>query len=208
MTWRKPIYALHRDVGFATLGLVLVYGVSGIAVNHRHDWNYNQSRETTEVQVGRPAELLASLTPERRLALAQEPSSLSDAEEPDLVQAVTRVLSRPAPPRRVFWRGPDRMSLFFGEGEQDVADYHPMSGTCSVTMSRDRPILRAMNYLHLNEGRRLWTYVADVFALAMIFLALSGVILVRGRRGLWGRGGVLVLAGALVPLLALWLLRG
>jgi len=206
MTWRRSVYALHRDVGFATLGLVLVYGISGLAVNHREHWNYNQWRGVGDVRVGTPAELLLGLPTPRRAELARDPSLLLPAEEAALVEALTRALGRPAAPRNAFWRGPDRFSLFFGAGERDTADYHPASGTCTATVVRDRPLLRQLNFLHLNEGRSVWTYVADLFALAMIFLALSGVVLVGGRRGLWGRGGALALAGALIPLLALWLL--
>ena len=33
--WRKLNNALHRDVGFLIVGLTIVYGVSGLAVNHR-----------------------------------------------------------------------------------------------------------------------------------------------------------------------------
>jgi hypothetical protein len=49
--------------------------------------------------------------------------------------------------------------------------------------------------------------VADAFAVALFFLAVSGVFLVRGRRGLRGRGGVLVALGILLPVLAALLLR-
>ncbi len=41
MAWRRVLVGLHRDIGFLILGLTLVYGVSGIAVNHRHHWNPN-----------------------------------------------------------------------------------------------------------------------------------------------------------------------
>ena len=37
--WRKLNNALHRDVGYLIVGLTIVYGVSGLAVNHRADWN-------------------------------------------------------------------------------------------------------------------------------------------------------------------------
>ena len=43
--WRKWNNILHRDIGYIIVGLTLVYGVSGIAVNHTADWNPNYTVE-------------------------------------------------------------------------------------------------------------------------------------------------------------------
>ncbi len=64
-----------------------------------------------------------------------------------------------------------------------------------------RFLLRAANWLHLNRGKAAWTYVADGFAVLLLFLATSGLFMLPGRKGLLGRGGVLVLIGAAVPVL-------
>ena len=45
--WRRWSIVLHRDVGYLAVGLTLAYGISGIAVNHRADWNPSY-RKTTE----------------------------------------------------------------------------------------------------------------------------------------------------------------
>src|SRR5436190_14832406 len=37
--WRRWFRALHRDVGYVAVALVLAYGLSGLAVNHIDDWN-------------------------------------------------------------------------------------------------------------------------------------------------------------------------
>jgi hypothetical protein len=205
--WRAFLHAIHRDVGFFALGLTVVYGVSGVAVNHRGDWNYNQSTEIVDTRVGTPAELLDALPEARRAELQRAPGAVTSAEEEQLVARLTTALRRRAPPRNVFWRGPDRLGLFYETGERDTVDYHPSTGVARNKVMRDRPLLRAMNFLHLNEGRRFWTYVADGFAVALVFLALSGMVMVKGRKGLLGRGGVLAVAGVVVPLLGLALLR-
>ncbi len=31
----------HRDIGYLIAGLTIIYAVSGIALNHKHDWNPN-----------------------------------------------------------------------------------------------------------------------------------------------------------------------
>ena len=108
----------------------------------------------------------------------------------------------------MFWRGGMRLALYFGEGRLDVVDYLPATGAATHRKRTPRLFLRAFNYLHLNEGRRAWTWIADGFAVLLFFLALSGPFLVKGRRGLRGRGGVFLLLGILIPLLVWLALQG
>lgn len=49
------------------------------------------------------------------------------------------------------------------------------------------------------------TIVADVLAIGLILITLTGLLIVPGRRGLIGRGGILLLIGLAVPLLFLFL---
>ena len=41
--WRRLARILHRDLGYLSFGLCLVYAVSGICLNHLKDWNSNHS---------------------------------------------------------------------------------------------------------------------------------------------------------------------
>jgi len=199
--WRPALLALHRDVGFFAIGLTVVYSVSGIAVNHREDWNYNTATSEETRPLGLPSALLG--TPPGPGGEAQ----LARDRQADLVARITTALARPAPPRKAFWRAPDRLSLFFSERDDDVVDYHPASGYAELEVRSDRLLVRDMNYLHLNEGRGAWTWIADGFAIVLIFLALSGALIVRGRRGLAGRGGVLTVLGVVLPIVAVLLMR-
>jgi hypothetical protein len=193
--WRPTLFKLHRDAGFLGLGLTLVYAVSGVATNHKHDWNYNLSTELTELKVGTPAELLAT----------QSSATLSSEEDAALVAALGRALGEARAPRNAFWRGPDRFSLFYDAGDRDTVDYSPSTGLALRKRMAARPFLRSLNFLHLNEPGRAWTYVADAFAGLLAFLGLSGVVMVKGKYGLKGRGGVLMALGLLLPVAALLL---
>ncbi|MFW5739963.1 MAG: PepSY-associated TM helix domain-containing protein [Myxococcota bacterium] len=193
MRWRRTLVLLHRDIGFLCVGLTLVYAISGIAVNHAHHWNYNRS-ETAEVRA-------------RKAAIEADPTVLSRAEEAKLVEAIGRGSGREGQPRNVFWRGPDRISLFYGAGDSDTVDYNPRTGVMQHVRREDRWLLRELNFLHLNEGRGVWTYVADAFAVLLLFLAISGAVMVKGRHGLRGRGGVLAAVGLAIPVAAVLLMR-
>jgi len=43
MKLRKINRAIHRDLGYFFTGMIIIYAFSGIALNHRNDWNPNYS---------------------------------------------------------------------------------------------------------------------------------------------------------------------
>jgi hypothetical protein len=171
---RRLLRALHRDTGYLVAGLTIVYAVSGVAVNHLDDWNptWRIVRE------------------ERRLA----PLPVTDRET--MTAGLVRALELPGPPQGAFRRSPERIELFY-DGWSVEADVE--AGTAVITRPRERPILGDANHLHLNHPKGLWTWAADLFAVLLGGLALSGVFLIKGRLGLAGRGKWLVAAGLLVP---------
>jgi len=46
----------------------------------------------------------------------------------------------------------------------------------------------------------VWTWVADVYAFLLLFMAVTGMFVLKGRQGLAGRGKWFILAGLVVPL--------
>jgi hypothetical protein len=70
---------------------------------------------------------------------------------------------------------------------------------------RRRPLLSEFNVLHLNP-RGWWRMFADVFALALILISVTGLLVRKGSPGLAGRGKWLVTGGLLLPLLAMLLI--
>jgi hypothetical protein len=66
---------------------------------------------------------------------------------------------------------------------------------------KPRFFIRVADWLHENRGKRAWTYVADTYAVLLLYLALSGLFMIPGRKGLKGRGAIIALAGAAVPVL-------
>jgi hypothetical protein len=172
--WRKLNTVLHRDIGYLAVGLTLAYGVSGIAVNHRADWNpsYRVARETRQVApipAGDRAAVVANAM--RQLGLSEEP-------------------------RNAFRPDPDTLQLFY---PQRTFKVDLPTGAVVVEATRPRPVLYEFNQLHLNAPKGLWTYIADLYALALIALSVTGMFVLRGRLGMAGRGAWLVGAGVLVP---------
>jgi len=65
---------------------------------------------------------------------------------------------------------------------------------------RPRPVLFELNQMPLNASKGGWTVVLDVYAVALIMMALTGMFVLRGHVGLAGRGKWLVATGALIPI--------
>ncbi len=176
LPWRRWLRAVHRDVGYLAIGLTLVYAVSGIAVNHIATWDPSFEQFTRTITVAP-----ATLTGDDR-AIAQE--ALAQL-------AIEQV------PSDVYRASDTRLDITLADSTVHV---NPQVGTIAEEGQRARPILRSINWLHLNRGKQAWTLFSDVFAGGLVFLALSGLFMLRGRQGVLGWRGLYVVAGAAVPI--------
>jgi hypothetical protein len=172
--WRYWNNVLHRDLGYLVVALTIIYAVSGIAVNHVHDWNPNYSIERVERKI--------------------EPIEISDRATM-VAEAVSR-LGLPQP-NESFRPDPATLQLFYDGWSVEV---HAVEGIALEERPRERIVLRDMNSLHLNHPRGVWTWVADVYAFLLLFMAVTGMFVLKGRHGLVGRGKWFILAGLVVPL--------
>jgi hypothetical protein len=172
--WRPWLRAAHRDLGYFGVGLTLVYALSGLAVNHIADWDpsFNQISETHRLPAPLPADPDAS---SRRVLTAL---SITEA------------------PREVYAAGDDAVDIVFDRRTLHVT---PSTGKVVEEGQSPRWFLRAANWLHLNRGKKAWTYVADTYAAILLYLAISGLFMIPGRKGLIGRGAAIALLGAAVP---------
>ncbi|RME24861.1 MAG: hypothetical protein D6798_10240 [Deltaproteobacteria bacterium] len=181
--WRRWNNILHRDLGYLAVGMTLVYAISGLAVNHTDDWNpsFRFVREEQHF----------------------DPLPVTDRQA--MARALVEVLDLPGPPKDSFRSSPHQIQLFY-DGWTVEADVQ--AGVAIVERPRERFILRDLNRLHLNHPRGLWTWVADLYAVVLCMLAVTGMFVLKGRKGLTGRGKWLVGAGVLVPVVAVAVVRG
>ena len=93
------------------------------------------------------------------------------------------------------------ISFFFEGGE---GDYHIPTGQVRYESYSRRGLMLFINQLHLNQ-RKGWVAVADVFSFLLVFLALSGLVMVRGRKGFLKRGIWFMLLGFVLILTFIWI---
>jgi hypothetical protein len=181
--WRKWNNIIHRDLGYLCVGLTVIYAVSGVAVNHVADWNPNYRVRRTETNIG---------------SLANgHPSS------PATIEHILESVGALGSPRATFRPDTATLQIFLNDGTTVSVDLE--TGDVVEENVRDRRGLREANFLHLNHAKQIWTFVADIYAVALALLAVTGMFVLKGRKGLAGRGAWLTGAGILVPLFFLWL---
>ncbi|HEY2734334.1 MAG TPA: hypothetical protein VGI70_10140 [Polyangiales bacterium] len=166
--------ALHRDGGYLAVGLTCVYALSGLAVNHVKDWDPSFDNYERTHQL----------------------SKLS-GDDDAITKRVLAQLHISETPRDVYRSEDDQLDITFDKRSLHVT---PSTGAVLEQGQEPRFFLRAANYLHLNRGKKAWTFAADAYAIVLLGLALSGMFMLPGRRGLFGRGLFFVLLGAAVPI--------
>jgi hypothetical protein len=182
MKWRKWALVIHRDLGYFFTGVIIIYAVSGLAVNHADDWNANFIIAEREVVLDLPREH-------------------RDISEQDVLVNLASLGAKESY-RSFDFPSSEKIKIYLAEGSI-LARLRDGKGTYETI--RRRPVLFQLNALHLNP-EKWWKIFSDVFAIALILIVITGLLLPRGRLGLAGRGKWLVGAGALVPIAALMMM--
>jgi uncharacterized protein len=174
--WRRWLRAVHRDVGYIAVGLTFIYALSGLAVNHITDWaDGDPSFRTysTALELG---------------PLAGDDQAIADQ--------LRKRLGIGESPRELYRAADDQLDILFDKRSLHV---NPKTGHVVDEGQQPRFLLRIANWLHLNRGKKAWTYVADAYAAGLLLLATSGIFMIAGKKGLLGRGAVLVGLGIAIP---------
>lgn len=179
-TWRKWNRIIHRDLGFFFFGLTLIYAISGIALNHMDDWNPNYIVSQNNYTIDNVARY----------------KKADKAQVKDLLAAVDKQLKY----KKHIYNGTKSMKVFVKQGSA-VLNFN--TGELKVETLRRRPLFYQVNFLHYNPGKG-WKWFADFFAVSLIILAVSGIIITRGKKGVKGRGGLYIILGMVVPILFLY----
>ena len=180
---RPWLRALHRDLGYLAVGLTVMYAASGLAVNHIADWDPNFTQIEREFTI-------AAALPE------------DDDEAAKIVQAEAGITEAPLDVYRV---SETELEIAFADRTLHV---DPTTGRVFEEGQEPRMFLRVANWLHLNRGKKAWTNFADGYAIALLVLASTGLFMIPGRKGLLGRGAILLVLGAAIPFAYLWYAGG
>jgi hypothetical protein len=177
--WRAWLRAIHRDVGYLAIGFTVIYAISGIAQNHIEDWG-DVSYKATETTTTIP----------------EIPAATPDA---DAIARVVDAAHLGTPISHL--RAGDEIRLEYANGSKATL----IGNQLTVQSRTRRAFIGAANWLHTARQKKGWKYVADGFALFLLYLAISGIFMIKGKLGLKGRGAVLISIGVAVPVAAVLL---
>lgn len=185
-TLRRWSRGIHRELSFFFAGVIIIYSVSGIVLNHKKDFNSNYSISRSEIQLqgGFPA--------------------LSQVDKAFAVGLMKQVGERAKDYTKHHYFGESQMKIFIKGGSSLDVDMN--SGKALYESVKKRPVISQMNRLHYNPNR-WWTYFSDFFAVSLILITITGLVMIKGRKGFWGRGGVEFVVGVIIPVIFLFLLK-
>lgn len=182
---RKWSRTIHRDLSFFFAGLILIYATSGIFLNHKRDFNAEYSIKQYEFRVGDGQAL--------------------DAKDYDAERVKAELLSPYKEEHNYtkhYYPKPGRMKVFLKGGSSMELDMN--TGIGLYESVKKRPFIIEINRLHYNPNK-WWTVFSDIFAVSLIIITITGLIMNRGKKGIWGRGGIELIAGIIIPLLFIFL---
>ena len=176
--WRKWNKAVHRDFGYFFFGMVIIYALSGIAINHLDDWNPNYVVISEDIQIDPPGKKINKVEIKKLLEPFDEANGYKNHYYPN----------------------DEIVKVFIKNGTVFI---NLNSGVGLIEKTKRRALFREVNYLHYNPIK-YWTWFSDIFAGALILIAISGVLIPRGANGITKRGAWLTIFGILIPIIYLF----
>jgi len=181
MSLSRFLRVIHRDFSYFFTGMILIYSVTGILLNHSHELNPYYSINVKTVKVDIPKD--TSMVNDQLLLEVFKPLGENEV-------------------RSYYYPDLSTLKVFLKNG---TATVNLTDQTALIENSLRRPILYELNLMHRNQPRAWWTWFSDLFAVALIIITITGLFLIKGKNGITRRGAVLVTAGLLLPILAMFI---
>ncbi|MGQ8335548.1 PepSY-associated TM helix domain-containing protein [Sunxiuqinia sp. A32] len=175
MKIRKLLRVLHRDFGYLITGMVIIYAVSGIALNHRKDWNPHHIIVHEEIQID---------------------DITADSPDQHEIDRLLEGFEYQPKYKKHYTTASGILKIFVENG---MVIYYPYRKIAELEILEKRPVFYAINKLHLAGTKRAWIWVSDILSVVLIFVTISGLFLLKGKNGLLGRGWWLTLIGFAIP---------
>jgi hypothetical protein len=170
----------HRDLGYLIAGLTIIYAISGIALNHKNNWNPNYIFENRKFTVDIPV-TRETFNDETALSILKN------------VQAEKEF-------KTFHFPSGNKVTIFINDGFVQI---NSLTGEGVLQKISKRPVFYQLNFLHYNPGR-WWKYFSDIFCAALILVTITGLFIIKGKNGITKRGAILTIIGIILPLLFLF----
>jgi len=180
-TLRRWNNALHRDIGYLAVGMTIIYAISGIVMNHFKSGDFahpDYSKTFESYTVSLPAGSV--VTKDYVMSI------LDNLGEEDHYKS--------------FITGVGYVNIYLTNGSLYI---DLKTGEAELQKKTPRYVIKEFNLMHYNNIKKLFTWFSDLYAVALIILAITGLFVLRGKNGILKRGAWLTAIGILLPALFL-----
>jgi len=180
-TLRRWNNAIHRDVGYLCVGMTLIYSISGIVLNHFKSGDLIHPDYAKSYK-----EFNVTLPKDGQVTQAYVLSVLDNIGEKDHYKSHIM--------------GTNSLEIFFSMGTL----YIDLNNGAAL-LEKKTPLygIREFNLLHYNNIKKFYTWFSDLYAVGLIFLAITGLFVLKGKNGILKRGAWLTAIGIILPALFL-----
>ena len=140
MKFRKLNRIIHRDLGYFFSGMIIIYALSGIALNHKHDWNPNYIINTNTINY--------------------KLDSVQSIKSQETINQIITLTQTNEEYKKHYFPQHEVLKIFLSKGS--TITFNNNSGTIFFEELKSRPLFNAINYLHFNPGI-IWKYFSDMF---------------------------------------------
>jgi uncharacterized protein len=169
----------HRDIGYLIAGLTIIYAISGIALNHKNNWNPNYLIENRAFTTNIPV--------------------LRESFNNEVAKSILKSIQVDNGFKTFYFPSGNKVTIFIEGGFVSI---NVLTGDGIIEKISKRPIFYQLNFLHYNPGR-WWKYFSDIFCIALIIVTVTGLFIIKGKNGITKRGAILTIIGIILPLLFL-----
>ncbi|MCL3779125.1 hypothetical protein EMN47_01880 [Prolixibacteraceae bacterium JC049] len=172
--YRKLWRILHRDFGYFIVGITLMYALSGIALNHMYDWNPNYIVTEKEVVV--------------------KPDGSVPYSKEEVITALSKA-GADVDYKKHFKTSRNTIKVFVDGG---TVEFNADNGSGWLEVIKKRPVFFAINNMHYGK-HHIWKWISDIYAVLLIIVSITGIVILKGKNGITRRGLWLTLAGLVGP---------
>jgi hypothetical protein len=179
MNLSKLNQVTHRDLGYLITGLTIIYALSGIALNHKHDWNPNYLVDTYE--------------------FTSDINLNRETFNDDVARTILKTIPGNPEYKTSHFPTGNILTIFIEGGFIQI---NTSTGKGVVERISKRPLFYQINFLHYNPGK-LWKWFSDIFCISLILVTITGLFIIKGKNGITRRGAILTIIGIILPLIFL-----
>lgn len=175
---RKLNLDWHRDLGYFFSALIIIYCISGIALNHINDWDPDFIIEKKTIII--------------------KNNFTKDKINKGVIENLNKLVGEPN--YKIFdFPTNDQVKIYY-----DNATFHVNFSTKKGIYENvyRRPLFYQTNVIHKNSLNG-WKWFSDIFAFLLIVITITGMFIAKGKNGIKGKGKWLLIIGSLPPIIAI-----